>query len=77
MKAELEQKIINPLSGSALADARDFGVDLSLLLERLKLTPEERLRDLQRVMNTLERMRAAKRGADSDKPRSDITSAVE
>ena len=66
MKAELEQKIINPLSGSALAAARDFGVDLSLLLERLKLTPEERLRDLQRMMNTLEQMRAAKREGKRD-----------
>jgi hypothetical protein len=66
MKAELKRKIINPLSGSKLAAARDFGVDLSLLLERLKLTPEERLRDLQRVMNALEQMRAEKRGEESD-----------
>lgn len=73
MKAELERKIINPLSGSKLAAARDFGVDLSLLLERLRLSPEERLRDLQRVMNALERMRAAKRGDEGDQNiRSDI-----
>jgi hypothetical protein len=61
MKAELEQELINPRPGSALASARDFGIDLSLLIERLRLTPEERLRDLQRVMIALEQMRAAKR----------------
>jgi hypothetical protein len=61
MKADLEQRLTNPPSGSAIESARDFGVDLSLLAERLRLSPEERLRDLQRVMNALEQMRATAR----------------
>jgi hypothetical protein len=32
-----------------------------LLAERLRLSPEERLRDLQRVMRALEQIRAAAR----------------
>jgi hypothetical protein len=37
--------------------ARDFGIDLTLTLQRLRLTPEERLDDLQRVMRDLEEAR--------------------
>jgi hypothetical protein len=61
MRADLEQKLTNPPPGSALESARDFGIDLSLLAERLRLSPEERLRDLQRVMRHLEQIRAAAR----------------
>ena len=58
MKANLEEQLINPPPGSALETARDFGVDLTLLAERLRLSPEERLRDLQRFMRALEQIRA-------------------
>jgi hypothetical protein len=61
MNADLEQRLINPPPGSAVESARDFGIDLSLLAERLRLSPEERLRDLQRVMSALEQIRAAAR----------------
>jgi hypothetical protein len=59
MKIDLERRLISPPPGSALEAARDFGIDLSLLAERLRLSPEERLRDLQRVMRALEQIRAA------------------
>lgn len=61
MKADQEQKVVNAPPGSALESARDFGIDLSLLAERLRLSPEERLRDLQQVMRHLEQIRAAAR----------------
>jgi hypothetical protein len=77
MKADPEQQLINPRPGSALAAARDFGIDLSLLATRLRLTPEERLRDLQRFINAIEQMRSTTRGTHSDKPRSDITTSGE
>ena len=41
------------------------GVDLSLLIERLRLSPEERLDDLQEVMEDLEEMIRATRQHDS------------
>lgn len=61
MKVDLEERLINPPPGSALEAARNFGIDLSLLAERLRLTPEERLRDLQQVMRALEQIRGAAR----------------
>ena len=57
MKRNVEAHLLNPPPGSAAARARDFGIDLTLLIERLKRTPEERLNDLQHAMRTLEEMR--------------------
>lgn len=53
----MEAHLLNPPPGSAAARARDFGIDLTLLIGRLRLTPEERLNDLQRAMRDLEEMR--------------------
>jgi hypothetical protein len=53
MIRNVEEHLLNPPPGSAAARARDFGIDLTLLIERLKRTPEERLDDLQRVMRSL------------------------
>ncbi len=41
-----EQLLREPKSGSACAAAREFGIDLTLTIEQLRLTPEERLRKL-------------------------------
>jgi hypothetical protein len=38
--------ITNPPAGSKLAEAKEFGVDLTLLVENLALTPTERARAL-------------------------------
>lgn len=35
----------NPLPGSKTADAKEFGVDLSLLFRWLKLSPQERIEE--------------------------------
>ena len=57
MIRNVEAHLLNPPPGSAAARARDFGIDLTLLIERLKRTPEERLNDLQRAMRSLEEAR--------------------
>jgi hypothetical protein len=41
---ELFALIQNPPPGSAIAAAKEFGVDLYGMLENLRLTPEERIR---------------------------------
>ena len=46
MKAEEEDYFLNPPPGSAAARAVEFGIDLTLTLENLRLTPEERIRKL-------------------------------
>ncbi len=58
-----EEKLLYPKPGSKIAAARDYGVDLTLLVGRLRLTPEERLRDLQSMMNFVEKFRGIARKA--------------
>ena len=53
------ERLRHPRPGGAIAAARDFGVDLTLLVERLRRTPEQRLRDLQKAMKNLEAVRGA------------------
>jgi hypothetical protein len=57
MSRSIAERLLDPRPGSAAAAARDFGIDLTLLIGRLKLTPQERLNDLQRAMRSLEEAR--------------------
>jgi hypothetical protein len=57
----LEKRLLNPRPGTAAWAAREFGVDLSLLLERLRRTPEQRLLDLEEAMLLHEEIRGAAR----------------
>ncbi|MBI4499800.1 MAG: hypothetical protein HY700_01440 [Gemmatimonadetes bacterium] len=43
--------------GGAIARAREYGVDISLLEENLKRTPEERLRNLEEAVEFLKNVR--------------------
>ncbi|MDQ3746661.1 MAG: hypothetical protein M3444_20005 [Acidobacteriota bacterium] len=52
-----EERLLNPPPGGRIEVARAHGVDLSLLVERLCKTPEERVRDLQRAAEGLEAVR--------------------
>jgi hypothetical protein len=49
--------INNPPPGSKLAAARDFGIDLTLFLHSLELSPEQRLQELDAVQPFLEELR--------------------
>jgi hypothetical protein len=68
MSRSVEEQMLNPRPGSAAAAARDFGIDLTLLVRRLKLTPEERLEELQRAMEDLEQARSSIRQREKYKP---------
>jgi hypothetical protein len=48
MTPEQEDYFLNPPPGSAAARAVEFGIDLTLILENLRLTPEERVRKLDK-----------------------------
>jgi len=56
-----EEKLLDPRPGSKIAEAKEFGIDLTLIVENLRLTPEQRLRKLQSAMNSFERLREAAR----------------
>jgi hypothetical protein len=57
VKRTREQKLLNPRPGSRIAQARDYGIDLTLIVENLKLTPEQRLEKLQRAMTGFHELR--------------------
>ncbi|HEV2761793.1 MAG TPA: hypothetical protein VGV38_02270 [Pyrinomonadaceae bacterium] len=52
-----EERLLDPPPGGRTEAARAHGVDLTLLVERLRKTPEERVRDLQRAVNDIEVVR--------------------
>ena len=62
-----EEKLLDPRPGSKIAEARDFGIDLSLLVENLRLTPDQRVRNLQSLMRDFEKIEQAVRSQRSRK----------
>jgi hypothetical protein len=51
-----EEKLLNPRPGSKLAEVRDYGIDLSLIAENMRLSPEDRIRRLQQAMTSFEKL---------------------
>lgn len=64
MRVEVEDYFLNPPAGSAAARAADFGTDLTLTLENLRLTPEERLRKLDSFIEGVAKLKASVRLID-------------
>jgi hypothetical protein len=56
---EAERWLIEPKPGTAAARARDFGIDLSLTVSNLRLTPEERIRQLDKFQADMRVLRKA------------------
>jgi hypothetical protein len=54
MKRSIEEKLLNPKPGSKIAAAKEFGIDLTLLIGTLRLTPNERVKDMQKSMRSIE-----------------------
>jgi hypothetical protein len=55
--ARAERRLLNPPPFSRTAAAREFGIDLTLLLEQLRLTPEERAARMLELCQLAEDMR--------------------
>ena len=53
MDRSQEERLLNPRPGSAIAHARDFGIDLTLLVSNLRLSPAERLRNNEEAVNDM------------------------
>jgi hypothetical protein len=58
---EQERWLIEPKPGTAAAAARDFGIDLSLTVSNLRLTPEERIKQLDDYVSATQRLRRSLR----------------
>lgn len=54
---KIRQLIMNPRSGSKVAAAAEFGIDLTLTFGQLKKTPQERVEHQQSAMRSLEEFR--------------------
>jgi hypothetical protein len=52
-----EERLLNPAPCSRIEAARLHGVDLTLLIKRLRKTPEERVRDFQGAMRVFAAIR--------------------
>jgi len=59
-----EDYFLNPPPGSAAERAVEFGIDLTLTLENLRLTPEERIRHLQRFIAAVAKLKSSARRLD-------------
>jgi len=58
---EAERWLIEPRPGTAAARARDFGVDLSITVANLRLTPEERIKQLDDHLDGIAALRRSMR----------------
>lgn len=58
---EREMLLIDPKPGTAAAAARDFGIDLSLTVSNLRLTPEERIKQLDDYVDGIQALRRSLR----------------
>jgi len=55
------EKLRHPAPGSRIEAARKYGIDLTLLIEQLRLTPEERVRKMQAASQVAEQVRGVAR----------------
>jgi hypothetical protein len=54
-----EDLLLNPKPGTAAAEARDFGIDLTLTLQNLRLTAEQRIQRLDSFIEEAKQIRNA------------------
>jgi hypothetical protein len=59
--ARAEHRLRNPAPGSRIEAAKKSGIDLTLLIEQLRLAPDERARKLQRASQSLDKVRGIAR----------------
>lgn len=59
--ARAEARLRNPRVGGHIEAARDYGIDLTLLMANLRLSPAERVLHMLGVMQVVESVRGASR----------------
>ena len=61
MRGQIEDYFLNPAPGSAAARAVEFGIDLTLTLENLRLTQEDRIRKLDNFIKSVAELKQSVR----------------
>ena len=59
--ARAEKRLRHPKPGSRIEAAQRFGIDLSALIEQLRLSPAERVRRIHEAAQVAEQVRGAAR----------------
>lgn len=59
--ARAEDRLRHPRPGSRIEAAQRFGIDLTLLIEKLRLSAEERVLEMHDAANAAEQVRGAAR----------------
>ena len=59
MRQDVDDYFLNPPPGSAAARAVEFGIDLTLTLQNLRLTPEQRIRKLDAFIEDIANIKTA------------------
>jgi len=56
-----EERLRHPRPGSRIAEAQQYGIDLTLLIENLRLTPAERVSRMHDIIVTVDQVRGIAR----------------
>jgi hypothetical protein len=56
-----EERLRHPAPGGKIAAAKEYGIDLMSLLEQLRLTPAERVRQMHDLARVIEQVRGKAR----------------
>lgn len=56
-----EERLRHPAPGSKIAAAKEYGIDLTLLISQLRLTPAQRAEELEDTATSLEQVRGIAR----------------
>ncbi len=59
LQHRLYELVMNPPAGSKIAAAKEFGIDLTLNLRSLALTPEERVAEMEGALEFVEELQRA------------------
>jgi hypothetical protein len=59
--ARAEERLRHPAPGSKIAAAKEYGIDLTLLISQLRRTPAERAEESEDAATALEEVRGAAR----------------
>ncbi len=70
-----EEKLLNPQPGGKIAAARDYGIDLTQLVENLRLTPVQRIRNNDDAVNSVRKIAEAMKRAKANLKKNDVQSA--
>lgn len=63
MRSELQRLFADPPPGSAIARARDYGIDLTQLARNLSLSPEQRFAKADQALDMARELRSMREQA--------------